>query len=42
MCLFPVHALFLADINYGEYSTDAPVTIFDLGDWLIDLLDVSK
>lgn len=29
-------------INYGEYSTDAPVTIFDLGDWLFDLLDVSK
>lgn len=42
MCLFPVHALFLADINYGEYSTDAPVTIFDVGDWLFDLLDDSK
>lgn len=29
-------------INYGEYSTDAPVTNFDLSDWLFDLLDVSK
>lgn len=37
---FPYCSLFLADINYGEYSTDAPVTIFDLGDWLFDLLDV--
>lgn len=38
----PHCSLFLADINYGEYSTDAPATIFDLGDWLFDLLDVSK
>lgn len=34
--------LFSADVNYGEYSTDTPLTIFDMGDWLFDLLDNSK
>lgn len=42
MCSFPVHTLFLADVNYGEYSTDVTKTNSDWGDWLFDLMDESK
>ncbi|TNN03745.1 hypothetical protein fugu_000774 [Takifugu bimaculatus] len=37
-----VHGQYLnldSHVNYGEYSTDAPPPVFDLGDWLFDLLD---
>lgn len=34
-------SLLLADIDYFDYTTDTPM-ITDLGDWLFDLLDISK
>ncbi|TWW81239.1 Hepatocyte growth factor activator [Takifugu flavidus] len=40
-----VHGQYLnldSHVNYGEYSTDAPPPVFDLGDWLFDLLDNSS
>lgn len=45
LLLFPCLncSLFPADIDYpDDETTDAPITIFDVSDWLFDFLDISK